>query len=126
MFGYISDLIINKKLVTIGTARKIFNSMGLLVPAVTLVILGYTDPTQTTKAVVLLVVSVAFNAACMCGFALNHMDLSPNHAGTLMGLTNGFSHCTAILAPIVVQVLVTDEVCFLWKLGTNLNCFFLE
>lgn len=38
------------------------------------------------------------------------MDISTNHAGTLMGITNGFSNICGIVAPLVVQFLVTDEV----------------
>lgn len=84
--------------------------LGLMVPALAMVILGYTRPEQTTQAVVLLVIAVGSNAAALSGYAVNHMDLSPNHAGTLQGLCNGFSQSTGAIAPLVVQMFVKDEV----------------
>ncbi|CAG9761899.1 unnamed protein product [Ceutorhynchus assimilis] len=109
MFSFTSDSIINKKMVTIGTSRKIFNTIGLVVPAIALIALGFTRSDQPAQGVILLIVAVSFNSACMSGWGLNHMDLSPNHAGTLMGLTNGLSHIAAIIAPLTVQYLVRDE-----------------
>ncbi|XP_050295541.1 putative inorganic phosphate cotransporter isoform X2 [Anthonomus grandis grandis] len=109
VFSILSDTIINKKLVTVQTGRKIFTSIGLLVPALALVALGLTTPEQPIQVIALLIVAVGVISANMSGWSLNHMDLAPNLAGTLMGLTNGFSHLSAILAPLIVQYLVTEE-----------------
>lgn len=57
----------------------------------------------------LLIIVVGINAAVFCGFQVNHIDLAPNHAGTLMGITNGSSNIFSIIAPLVVQVVVYDE-----------------
>jgi len=82
----------------------------LLVPSVALLLLAYTKPDQTTQGVILLIFAVGFNAASFAGWTVNHMDLSPNHAGTLMGLCNGFSQITGAIAPLVVQMVVKNEV----------------
>lgn len=58
----------------------------------------------------LLIVAVGFNSAIYCGFNINHIDLSPNHAGTLMGITNGISNICSFVAPLVVHFIVIDEV----------------
>lgn len=79
-------------------------------PAIALVLLGYTRSDQSTQAVILLIAAVGSNAFHYSGFSVNHMDLSPNHAGTVMGLCNGFSQITGIVAPLVVQFVVTDSV----------------
>lgn len=83
---------------------------GLLIPACALIALGYTKTSQASQAVTLLIIAVGFNAACFSGFAVNHMDLSPNHAGSIMGLVNGLSQITGVVAPLVVQILVADLV----------------
>lgn len=44
-------------------------------------------------------------------FQLNHMDLSPVYAGTLMGITNCLSNIMSFLGPLFVGVIVTDTVC---------------
>lgn len=37
------------------------------------------------------------------------MDLSPNFAGTLMGITNFFANIVSIMAPLLVGFVVDDE-----------------
>lgn len=82
---------------------------GVGIPAVALIFLSLLDSGKAT-VISLLVIAVGFNAAIFCGFNVNHIDLSPNHSGTLMGITNGFSNIFSIVAPLLVQYIVTDEV----------------
>lgn len=98
--------------VTRKTFKRVvfFYFLGLVVPAIALVCLGNTGPDETNKAIVLLVVAVGINSAVFCGFNVNHMDLSPKFTGTLMGITNGTSNIFGIVAPLLVQFLVADEV----------------
>lgn len=86
------------------------NSIGLGVPAIALIILGYIDKEQKGVVLFLLILAVGLNAAIYCGFNVNHIDLSPNHSGTLMGITNGISNIAGILGPLTVQFVVIDEV----------------
>jgi ACS family sodium-dependent inorganic phosphate cotransporter-like MFS transporter 5 len=109
VFGPISDYLINNKILSRGTVRKIFNTIGTCGPAIALVALGFVPNDQSTLSVILLILVVGINAAVFCGFQVNHIDLAPNHAGTMMGITNGFSNIFSIIAPLVVQVVVYDE-----------------
>lgn len=84
--------------------------LGTLIPAVALVVLAFAEEGQKGLVIGLLVAAVGFNAAVFSGFNVNHIDLSPNHSGFLMGITNGFSNIAGILAPLAVQFIVTDEV----------------
>ncbi|KAL1509308.1 hypothetical protein ABEB36_004070 [Hypothenemus hampei] len=106
--GFASDLIVNKRVLSRTTSRKTFNSLGLTLPAIALILLSFTRKDQPTQAVVLLIAAVGSNALHYSGFSVNHMDLSPNHAGTLMGLCNGFSQISGVIAPLLVQFVVTD------------------
>jgi ACS family sodium-dependent inorganic phosphate cotransporter-like MFS transporter 5 len=109
LFSAIADFLIIKSYTSIGTTRKIFNSIGLVIPAVALVFLGFMDEEHQNLAIALLVVAVGMNSAIYSGFNVNHMDISPNHSGTLMGITNCVSNIFSLLAPLFVQVIVTDE-----------------
>ncbi|KAG5877727.1 hypothetical protein JTB14_037177 [Gonioctena quinquepunctata] len=109
IFSCISDAMVNKRLCSIATTRKIMNFFGLFVPGIALAIVANVRVDQPEIAVVLLVSAVAFNSACMSGFIVNHMDLAPNYAGILMGISNAISHCCAILALLFAQFVVTDE-----------------
>ncbi|CAH1123595.1 unnamed protein product [Ceutorhynchus assimilis] len=105
--GFSSDYIINKGLLERTTSRKVFNSFGMYLPAIALVILGYTRSDEPIRGVALLIAAVSTNAFHFAGFSPNSMDLSPNHAGAIMGL-GGLSQFTGVIAPLVVQAVVTD------------------
>ncbi|KAJ6642400.1 putative inorganic phosphate cotransporter, partial [Pseudolycoriella hygida] len=42
-------------------------------------------------------------------FQVNHIDLAPNFAGTLMGVANAVANIFSIIAPLIVGLIVTDE-----------------
>lgn len=110
VFSQLSDFLTNRKYIKIVTARKLFNSIGLWLPALAMIALGYVDRKDTTLAVSMLTLAVGFNSGGYVGYLINHMDLSPNFAGTLMGLTNGVSNIMSLLGPLLVGFIVTDEV----------------
>lgn len=117
VFSNISDMLMNRKYLSVGAGRKLFNSIGHWVPAATLVALGYVSKDQTTWAVVLLTISVSINSATLVGFMINHLDLSPNFAGTLMSLTNCASNIMSLMGPLFVGFVVTDSVSNSLNLG---------
>ncbi|XP_014102879.2 putative inorganic phosphate cotransporter [Bactrocera oleae] len=89
-------------------SRKIFNTIGLWGPAVSLICLGYLRQDQGDLAIGLLTATITLSAHVNFGFMVNHLDLAPNLAGTLLGITNCFSNMTGIIAPVVVGYVVTE------------------
>ena len=47
--------------------------------------------------------AMTFNGFCYCGLNSTHVDLAPDHAGTLMGITNSFGNIPGFLATIVAD-----------------------
>ncbi len=43
-------------------------------------------------------------------FQVNHVDLSPTYAGTLMGITNTFANVCGFLAPYVAGAVTNGNV----------------
>ncbi|KAK9887952.1 hypothetical protein WA026_000250 [Henosepilachna vigintioctopunctata] len=105
----ISDSLIARKKLSIKASRKIFNCLGTYIPAVALIILSFINPEMKSLAVLLLVIAVGFNAAILVGFNANHIDIAPNFAGILVGFSNGAGQVAAIIGPLLVQVIVTDQ-----------------
>lgn len=56
---------------------------------------------------------------------VNALDLSPNYAGTLMGITNGIGALTGIAAPYLVGVLTPDRTLTQWRMVFFISCGFL-
>ncbi|XP_055857015.1 putative inorganic phosphate cotransporter [Episyrphus balteatus] len=108
-FIFLSKIVANNKKVSLSFNRKFFNSIGHWIPMISLIALGYVTKEHTTLAVVLLTLTVGINSATYLGFQVNHIDLSPNFAGTLMGITNGAANIMSSLAPLAVGFVVNDE-----------------
>lgn len=89
--------------------------IGHWIPGLALIGLTLSSTTDTTAAVALLTLAVGVNSAAYVGFQLNHIDLSPNFSGTMMGITNCLSNIMSIIAPLLVGFIVTDEVSFMQK-----------
>jgi hypothetical protein len=48
------------------------------------------------------------NICSFAAFQVNHIDIAPNHAAVMMGVTNGFANLCGIGAPYVAGVIIND------------------
>lgn len=103
----ISDYVINRGYISVRFGRKLFNSIGHWIPMIALILLPFA--TNAPVAVLLLTLAVGINAATYVGYMVNHMDLAPNFAGSLMGLTNSIANIMSILGPLTVGYILTDS-----------------
>ncbi|CAH1716905.1 putative inorganic phosphate cotransporter [Aphis gossypii] len=107
-FSWISDYIRTHGLISNTNQRKMWNSLAHWGGALALVSL-YIFDTSTTGAIVLLTAALGLNSGVFTGFLTNHLDLAPNFAGTLLGITNSIANLTSILGPLLVGFVVTDS-----------------
>lgn len=91
-----------------GVSRNFCLTVGLFGASVFLVGLSFLDCTQTGLAVTLLTMSVTVNGCTFSGYFVNHMDIAPKYAGTLMGISNGLAATSGFIAPYVAAVLTTS------------------
>lgn len=108
-FSYVSDYISTRGLMSKTVQRKMWNSVAHWGGALTLLLL-YLFDTTVTQAIILLTAALALNSGVFTGFLTNHIDLAPNFAGTLMGLTNSIAALTSVLGPLLVGFIVTNSV----------------
>ena len=83
-------------------------TIGQVIPALGLIVLSAVG-CQSDLAILCLIISVGFNGASYSGFEANQIDLSPNYAGTLMGIGNMFGNMCGFIAPYVAGILVNDN-----------------
>ncbi|XP_054738470.1 putative inorganic phosphate cotransporter isoform X1 [Anastrepha obliqua] len=108
VFCALADFLIKRGYTSVNASRKLFNTIGFWVPVVPLILLGYVRADQSQLALGLLVIAVGVTTAGSLGFLTNHIDLSPNYAGILMGLANCAANIMSLLAPLTVGFVVTD------------------
>lgn len=111
VFSWISDYINLYGVMSNTNQKKMWNSIAHWGGA--LALLALCLDTSTTVAIILLATALGLNSGVITGFMSNHMDLAPNFAGTLMGITNSISNVTSILGPLLVGFIVTDNVRFI-------------
>jgi len=84
--------------------RKLFNSIAIFCPAVSLVLAAYSG-CNTIMTVLWLCLAVGFNGCQYAGFLCCHLDLAPAYAGTLLGITNAAANITGFVAPFITGLL---------------------
>ncbi|KAH8307259.1 hypothetical protein KR044_008639, partial [Drosophila immigrans] len=109
LFVWLSKVLQKNDSLSMSFSRKLFNSIGQFIPMVLLIALGYVAPGQDVLAVFILSLTVGISAAAQLGFMINHIDLSPNFAGVLMGISNGIANVMSIIGPLLVGVIVTNK-----------------
>ncbi|KAL9917943.1 putative inorganic phosphate cotransporter isoform 2-T2 [Glossina fuscipes fuscipes] len=109
VFSTLQSTLSRHQCIPLSVSRKLFNSIGHWIPMITLIALGYVGTDRINLAIVLLTITVGINASTYLGFQVNHIDLSPNFAGVLMGITNCAANIMSIIAPLIVGFIVTDE-----------------
>ncbi|XP_059610774.1 putative inorganic phosphate cotransporter [Phlebotomus argentipes] len=109
VFSTFSDFIINHKYMSIGNTRKFFNSIGTYGSASVLIALSLLPQDEPIIAIVLLIVTVALSSGAMFGYLLNHLDLSPIHAGILMGISNFAGTAASLVAPLFAGAVLHDH-----------------
>ncbi|KAG8291695.1 hypothetical protein J6590_054428 [Homalodisca vitripennis] len=107
IFSWTADYISQKRLLPLNTNRKMWNSIAYWGGAAGLAGLPLVFSAPAASA--LLTLSVSLGAGMFSGFMTNHLDLSPNFAGLLMGITNGLAALSSLLAPMTAGFIVTDE-----------------
>ncbi|KAF2360568.1 Major facilitator superfamily [Trinorchestia longiramus] len=106
--GLLCDHLISSARLSTTSARKLFSSIGLIGPAVLLLGVTYTG-CNAVLSVSLLTAAVGVNGAANSGFGCSYLDLAPNFAGTLMGLSNTLANTSGFLAPMMVGALISGQ-----------------
>ncbi|KAG7308789.1 hypothetical protein JYU34_006023 [Plutella xylostella] len=96
--GYISRL----------TSMKLWNTVAAFIPAFGLLGIAWAG-CDRVAVTTLLSVTAAFGGAVYAGNQMNHIDLSPQFAGTMYGITNATSNICGFLAPYVIGRIISSE-----------------
>ncbi|XP_022239398.1 sialin-like isoform X2 [Limulus polyphemus] len=106
--GSIADFMVRKRYLSISVTRKVCNTIGSMGPALCLigvVLAGCNNIVNVT----LFTLAMTLNGFSFSGYMVNHLDLAPDFAGTLMGLTNGLSQISGFIAPAIVGTLTEHK-----------------
>ncbi|XP_076316717.1 vesicular glutamate transporter 2-like [Tachypleus tridentatus] len=111
--GQLADMIRRKNLMTTTLVRKLFNCGGFGLEAVFLLVVGYTR--NATVVIIALTLAVGFSGFAISGFNVNHLDIAPQYASILMGMSNGFGTLSGMVCPIIVETMTKHSTAEEWE-----------
>ncbi|CAG0886950.1 unnamed protein product [Cyprideis torosa] len=106
--AYVSDWMIEKRILTTTQARKISNSIAEVSAALCFIGVALVG-CNTSASVAFFAIAGLLEGADLSGFLPNSVDLAPNYAGTLMGIGNTLASFTAWIVPFVVGLIVDGK-----------------
>ena len=136
-FSWSADWLVSSGKLSLTRTKKLMQSIGQIVPAIGLIGLAFIyPPCDRDLAVVWLCIAVGFNSASYSGYQVsslwrifhsvfyeifcsnffeisfqgNHMDIAPNYAGTMMGITNMIGNIAGFVTPYVTGAIIFENV----------------
>ncbi|XP_075977494.1 putative inorganic phosphate cotransporter [Anticarsia gemmatalis] len=106
-FSWFTDWLIVKNIMSVTNTRKLANSLGMVPAGIGLIALAFA-PRNIYVVETILILICAFKISAHSGFQVNHIDISPNYAGTMMSISNFVSNIVASFSPIIIGFILTD------------------
>lgn len=100
-----ADWLLRKRYVGQLTSYKMWNAVASMIPALSLLGVGYIGCDKILVMFMLAGLGSAYGGV-YSGNQMNHISLSPRHAGTLYGITNAAANTCGFLAPYVIGGLI--------------------
>lgn len=105
--GFVADLFIERKWLSTTAVRKIWQALGFTIAGGGLVAVGFAN--SVPLAVALMTIAGGAVGFTNSGFQVNHLDIAPNYAGILMGMTNCVATIPGIVSPYLTGIILGDD-----------------
>jgi MFS transporter, ACS family, solute carrier family 17 (sodium-dependent inorganic phosphate cotransporter), other len=105
--GFFADWLQVRKILTTSQVRRYFNCTALISQTIFLILAAYVK--NTTAIIVCITFGAALGALSICGFGVNHLDIAPQYASVLMGISNTVATIPGMVSPLIAGFIVTDQ-----------------
>ncbi|XP_053609606.1 putative inorganic phosphate cotransporter [Plodia interpunctella] len=108
LFSIFADWLLVKGWISRITSMKLWNTVAAFLPAFGLLGIAWAGCDRLTVMLLLSITSM-FGGAVYAGNQMNHIDLSPQFAGTMYGITNAASNICGFMAPYVIGRIISSD-----------------
>ena len=105
--GYLADWSQTKGYLTTTQVRKYFNCGAFIAQMAFMMLAAYQR--DRFLIILFLTLGVGLGGFSVCGYMVNHLDIAPQYASILMGISNTAGTIPGIISPLLTGYLVTDE-----------------
>ncbi|CAF0884868.1 unnamed protein product [Brachionus calyciflorus] len=117
VLGIVSDRLMSKNIISRKKLRKLFNGIGLAVPAAAVICLSFVDCSLPYLGVACLTVGLAFNGFYWAaGPLVNINDIGGKFSGLIFGITNTFGTLPGIICPFIVGFITKNRTQAEWQI----------
>jgi len=108
--GKLFDFLKVKNVLSFTNLRKVFNTIGFVVPAICMLLLSALQPTDWISHVALITVAWTMHEFALTGgFYFNHPDVAGPYKTVAFGITNTFAQLTGFINPMIIAKLTPDS-----------------
>ncbi|XP_006888702.1 PREDICTED: sodium-dependent phosphate transport protein 3 [Elephantulus edwardii] len=106
--GQLADFLLSRNLLRLITVRKLFSSLGLLLPSICAMALPFVTSSYMTTITLLILIPGTSNL-CDSGFIINTLDIAPRYSSFLMGISRGFGLMAGIISSTATGFLISQN-----------------
>ncbi|KAH0817601.1 hypothetical protein GEV33_005190 [Tenebrio molitor] len=106
--GHVADWLREKKHFSTTKVRKMFTCGAFVLRAAFLIAAAFS--TSTVGSIIFLVLAEGLGVCSWSGFGVNYLDIAPQHASVIMGISNTVGTLAGIFSPILTGYIVTTPV----------------
>lgn len=106
--GQLADLLRSKWQISTTHVRKAFTCGAFLAQTIFMLSSAYTQ--SVAAAVICLTIAVGFGGFAWSGFSVNQLDIAPQYASVIMGISNTVATLPGIISPSITGFIVQNKV----------------
>ncbi|KAJ6646186.1 Sialin, partial [Pseudolycoriella hygida] len=108
LLGKLLDALCESETITTTVARKIATFIASVVPMICLLVLCFINDHPKAGGVII-GIGITCLGGSFCGFLINHIDIAPNYAGTLMAITSAIATIPALVVPVFISAVTQED-----------------
>uniref|UniRef100_A0A673TW63 Solute carrier family 17 member 1 n=2 Tax=Suricata suricatta TaxID=37032 RepID=A0A673TW63_SURSU len=106
--GHTSDFFLSRNILRLNTIRKLFNTLGLLLPPFFGLCLMYLS-FSFYSTVIFLILTASTGSFCMAGLLINGMDIAPSYYGFLKAVTSVIGMVGGLVSSILCGMILNED-----------------
>lgn len=106
--GFLADWFQMKNFLSTTQVRKYFNNLSFFAQMIFLLLAAYF--TNTTVIIVCITFSVGLGAFSISGYLANPLDIAPQFASIIVGISNTFATLPGLISPVLNGYIITTPV----------------
>lgn len=105
--GLLADHLRKNGIMSTTMVRKLFNCGGFGMEAFFFLVVAFSE--NKYLSIMALTCGVACSGFAISGYNVNHLDIAPQYASILMGVSNGIGTMAGFILPPVVDYIIADN-----------------